>query len=274
MSSTEQNHPFDTATQLTRESNDFHGQTSKRYNNMVGPFGGVTAATLLRAVLEHPERQGIPVSLTINYAAPVSDGGFTIQAEPARTNRSTQHWFIELHQEGKTVVTGTAVFANRRETWSTTEAPFPEVPPVDEISSLPTEGLPAWVQNYNIKTVEGVPLQLSQTKTEETADSVTKQWIQDEPRRPLDFLSLTAICDAFFPRIYVRRKEMIPIGTVSLTIYFHADKKTLDEHGDKEVLGHARALQFHNGFFDQTGEIWTPEGKLLATTSQFVYYKE
>src|SRR5699024_6572478 len=60
--------------QLTRESNDFHGQTSKRYNNMVGPFGGVTAATLLRSVLEHPERQGIPVSLTINYAAPVSDG--------------------------------------------------------------------------------------------------------------------------------------------------------------------------------------------------------
>src|SRR5699024_12693398 len=128
---------------------------------------------------------------------------------------------------------------------------------------MSTNGMPSWAQNYSIKIIEGLPLQLSQIKTEETADSVTIQWTQDEPRRYMDLLSLTAICDAFFPRIYVRRKDMVPIGTVSLTVYFHADTELLTHHGDKSLLAHARALQFQDGFFDQTGEIWSPEGKLL-----------
>lgn len=270
----EQNHPFDTATQVNGESGIYYGHTSERYANMVGPFGGVIAATLLRAVMEHPERKGEPVALTINYAAPVSDGEFTIKTTLARTNRSTQHWFIELCQDKGILITGTAVFASRRETWSSTEMKFPHVPTAKEVKSFPSEGMPPWVHNYDMKIVRGAPLVLSQPNTEDTSDSVTLQWIQDEPRRPVDFLSLTAMCDAFFPRIYVRREQMVPIGTVSLTVYFHIDSEALTEHGNKEVLGHARALQYRNGFFDQTAEMWSPEGKLLATTSQLVYYKE
>ncbi len=270
----EQTHPFDTATQLTEEDGISYGHTSEHYANMVGPFGGITAAVLLGAIMEHPERIGEPVALTINYAAPVAVGAFRISVTPARTNRSTQHWIMELRQEERTVITGTAVFANRRETWSATEAKFPKVPPAKEVESLPAAGLPPWVRSYDMKMIEGAPLALSEPAAPAAADSVTLQWMQDAPRRPLDFLSLAAMCDAFFPRIYVRREPMVPIGTVSLTIYFHADSHTLAEHGDREVLGHARALQFRSGFFDQTAELWTPDGKLLATTSQLVYYKE
>ncbi|WP_042458930.1 acyl-CoA thioesterase [Neobacillus dielmonensis] len=270
----EQNHPFDAATRLTEESGNYHGRTSKCYANMIGPFGGVTAATLLRAAMNHPARQGEPVALTVNYAAPLAEGDFVIKARPARTNRSTQHWMIELTQDDEVIITGTAVFANRRKTWSSTEAQFPSVPTANEVESMPAEGRPAWVNNYDIRIIQGGLSLPSQPKTEDTADSVTIQWIRDEPRRPMDFLSLTAICDAFFPRIFVRRKQVVPIGTVSLTVYFHIDSAELNAHADQEVLGHARALQFHDGFFDQTAEIWTPEGKLLATTSQIVYYKE
>lgn len=274
MNFNEQNHPFDTATQLTGKSGVYYGHTSERYANMVGPFGGVIAATLLRAVMEHPERKGDPVALTINYAAPVSDGDFNIKATPTRMNRSTQHWFIELCQDENIMITGTAVFASRRETWSSTEMNFPIVPTAKEGKSIPSEGMPPWVHNYDMRILQGEPLSLSQTNTKDTSDSVTLQWIEDEPRRPINFLSLAAMCDAFFPRIYVQRKKKVSIGTVSLTVYFHIDSEALTAHGDKEVLGHARALQFRDGFFDQTAEIWSPEGRLLATTSQFVYYKE
>jgi hypothetical protein len=40
------------------------------------------------------------------------------------------------------------------------------------------------------------------------------------------------------------------------------------------VLGHARALQYRNGFFDQSAELWSPGGELLAVTHQMVYFKE
>ena len=36
----------------------------------------------------------------------------------------------------------------------------------------------------------------------------------------------------------------------------------------------ARALNFSNGYFDQTGEIWSRAGTLLASTHQVVYYRE
>ncbi|QPS99466.1 thioesterase family protein [Staphylococcus equorum] len=269
-----QNHQLDEATELSVTADGYHGHTSKSYANMIGPFGGIIASTLLKAVMIHPQCQGEPISLTINYAAPVSDGEFTVKANPVRTNRSTQHWFIELLQSNDTIISGTAVLAKRRATWSSTEAKMPDAPPQDEIKPLPFLKDYPWTQSYDIRIIEGAPSIMSQGDDDKQVDSVTTQWIQDYPQRTMDFLSLTAICDAFFPRIYTRRKQLVPIGTVSLTIYFHTDAKMLAQHAADSVLGQARALQYYNGFFDQEAQIWSPHGHLLATTHQIVYYKE
>lgn len=270
---TNQQHPFDDATKLRKEGNIFIGKTSPKYANMVGPFGGIIAATLLRAALEHPKREGEPVALTVNYAAPISDGEFKIHVSPARTNRSTQHWTIELTQEEKTVITATALFAKRQKTWTSTEAQMPEVASADLIPSLPAEGLPDWVQNYDMRIVQGFP-DLTNPDAEEAKTSITKQWVKDQPERPLDFLSLASMSDSFFPRVFIRRNKMVPAGTVSLTIYFHADAECLASYEAKPILGKAWANRFYDGFFDQSAEMWSEDGKLLATTNQIVYYRD
>ena len=77
-----------------------------------------------------------------------------------------------------------------------------------------------------------------------------------------------------FPRIFVKRASWVPIGTVSFTVYFHADGATLAAMGNQHLLAHARAQQFRNGYFDQSAELWGPGGELLAVTHQIVYYKE
>ncbi|WP_033826575.1 acyl-CoA thioesterase [Bacillus andreraoultii] len=268
----DQNHPFDKAIRLSGEAGNYRGRTTEQYANMVGPYGGIIAATLLKAAMDHPECLGEPLSLTVNYAAPIADGDFEIKAKPARTNRSTQHWIIEFFQNSKTVITGTAIFATRRKTWSKTEVPFPSVPPETEFESIRGKSPLAWMKNYDIRMTKG-PSYLLQTEAEE-ANSENITLMRDEPRRPIDFLSLTALCDVFTPRIFLRRKYTVPIGTVSLTIYFHVDSEELRKHGDHEVVGYSRALKFYNGFYDQTAEVWTREGQLLATTTQIVYFKE
>ncbi len=105
-------HPLDEALALTSfSSGEYTGQTHPGYWNMVGPFGGATAATLLQAILLHPDRLGDPLSLTVNYAGALVEGTFTIQAVPVRTNRSTQHWTLSILQpdaEGAPVVTTTS----------------------------------------------------------------------------------------------------------------------------------------------------------------------
>ncbi|WP_436888976.1 thioesterase family protein [Mammaliicoccus sciuri] len=273
MNSNKKCHPLDSATELFRKSDIYYGCASKSYANMIGQYGGITAAIILKSIINHPKRNGEPISLTINYASPVLSDNFTVKSTPIRTNRSTQHWYVEMFQNKKVVITGTAVFSARRQTWSTLEAEFPDVPSIETIKSTQIENMPPWLDNYDIRTIKGVPKIFSKSQGT-TSDSITIQWMKDYPKRKIDFLSLTAMCDAFLPRIYVKRDDLVPIGTVSLTIYYHVDSKTLEKHGDKEILGCARSSQFYNGFFDQTAELWTPEGQLLATTSQIVYYKE
>ena len=70
-------HAFDEAVALTSTGeNRYSGATSAAYANMVGPFGGITAAAVMRSVLQHPKLLGEPVSLTVNYAAALADGAF------------------------------------------------------------------------------------------------------------------------------------------------------------------------------------------------------
>lgn len=246
--------------------------TSPAYANMVGPFGGVTSGLLLNAVLNHPARQGLPVALTVNFAAPIADGAVDVVPRLVRSNRSTQHWLVEACQDG-TVALATAVFAERRTTWSQPEASAPgDAPPPHELQRMDAAGLPAWIQRYDMRFVHG---DISGGFDGlERADSYSCLWVRDDPPRSMDFPSLAAVCDSFFPRVFLRRRRPMAVGTVSLTTYFHADTAMLAAQADNYALGVARALTFRNGFFDQSAQLWSSTGELMASAYQVVYFRE
>jgi acyl-CoA thioesterase len=265
-------HPFDDAVALTAQPDgSWLGHTNAAYANMVGPFGGITAAQLLNAVLQHPQRLGEPVSLTVNFAAALVDGPFVIEARAARTNRSTQHWVLEMLQDGQTMVTGTAFTALRRGTWSLDDEAMPHCPPP---AALPRVQLPLpmqWINRYETRPITGT---LPAVWDGSGDSSLSRHWMRDDPPRPLDFASLASMSDLFFPRVWRRRATHVPAGTVSMTIYFHAGAPQLQATGTGYLLGQARAQAFRNGYFDQTAQLWNEAGELLATSHQIVYYKE
>lgn len=266
------NHPFDDALRLEATDPDrVRGETTSAWANMVGPFGGLTAALLLRAVESHPERIGEPVALTVNFAAPVADGEFDIAMTIARTNRTNQHWVVELWQDGTIKTNATAVFGIRRDTWSDTELTPLTVPPPDEIE--PT-GLPdpiVWARNYEMRFVEGA---IPGDGAPSAPSSATTLWVRDRQGRDLDFAALTAMSDIFYPRVFLRRGAPSPAGTISLTTYFHVDTHDLAAVAADFILGRAQANRFSRGFFDQSAQIWSRGGDLLATTHQLVYFKD
>ena len=275
-------HPFDEAIALQWQGDgDGHGHgemghwlgnTSAPYGNFVGPFGGISAAQMLNAVLLHPQRLGDPASLTVNFCAAVADGKFSIHARPARTNRSTQHWVIEMTQAGETVLTATAVTAVRRSTLALNEVAMPDVPPPENVPVKQRFAPMEWLKRYEMRFVKGgfpEPLNDSDAGT-----SLTQAWLRDALARPLDFASLAAISDAFFPRLFLRRARFVPVGTVSMTIYFHALAAQLAQVGSGYILGQAQGQHFQNGFFDQTAQLWSQSGEMLVTTHQIVYYQE
>jgi acyl-CoA thioesterase len=270
-------HVFDQAIALSASGDGVYtGTTSPAYANMVGPFGGITAATLLNAVQQHPALLGEPLSLTVNFCAAVADGAFTVTARPVRTNRSTQHWVMEMVQtdasgSAQTVVTATAVTAARRETWSLDDEPMPQVPAPEGLDRA-GEALPvAWVNRYDMRVAEGG---FPQVWDGRSSDSRSRLWMRDSEPRALDLCGLAAMADVFYPRVWLRRATQVPAGTVSLTVYFHAGSTQLAEVGHGWVLGQARAQAFRNGFFDQTALLWNQAGHLLCSSHQVVYFKE
>lgn len=276
-------HPFDAALALEPVGPDrFRGHTSAAYWNMVGPFGGVTAAKVLRSVLQHPALLGEPVSITVNYAAGLVEGAFDILARPVRTNRSTQHWIVELTQptaEGpaQTMITATVLTAARRTTWTQRDMPMPASPAPGDCPRWQGRSGITWFRQYDMRTVQGAMPQVwdgvARAGAPEDA-STSLLWLRDEPPRALDFCALCAYADNFYPRIWLRRPRVVPAGTVSFTVYFHVDGAMLRALGDGYVLAQARGQAFFNGFFDQSAQLWAPDGTLLATSTQIVYYKE
>lgn len=272
--SAQESHPFDEAIALRPQPEEGHyqGYLPAGYFNMVGPFGGVIASTLLNAVLSHPKYEGEPVSMTVNFAGPIADADFDVMATLIRQNRSSQHWTVQLLQDGVIAISALLLMATRRETWEGSDLSMPEgLPSAESLPSFDTSHFTPWFQNYDFRFIEG-ELQPG-LPMKEQASARTRLWIQDKPARGLDFLSLMALSDCFFPRVFLRRGQMMPAGTVSMTTYFHAGSNQLAEIGHQPLLAEARGQRYSRNYFDQVGELWSQNGELIATTQQIVYFK-
>ncbi|MFW9848744.1 MAG: acyl-CoA thioesterase [Candidatus Thorarchaeota archaeon] len=271
MSDNNEIHPFDQAVKLVATSPyTYQGYIPESYANMIGPFGGIIAAVILNGILSHEEHQGDPISLTVNFAGPLADAPFELLVRLMRTNRSNQHWIAELTQDSQVAATATAVLATRQDTWMMPEARAPDAPIPEEVESWKSFGEPKWLDRYDFKFIHG-ELTLS---GELASNSDSLLWVKDKPERPLDFLSLVAISDVFFPRAFIRRQTLGVAGTVTITTNFHADTASLARQASRPILGNARGQRFYRGYYDQVAELWSDEGELLASSVQMVYFKE
>jgi acyl-CoA thioesterase len=270
-------HPFDAALTLTEAgTSSFIGRTHPAYQNMVGPYGGLSAAQALQGVLKHPALLGQPVALTVNFAAAIADGEFQVEVNPVRTNRSTQHWSVVFTQPDasgadSTVLTATVMTAARRSTWSAADLAMPEVPRPSELPRSPFDGRPSWFQRYDMRFCTG---NMPEQWNGDAHESLTQLWVRDDPARALDITGLAAMCDVFYPRVWLRRATPTPAGTVTLTSYFHVGDAELAAASGGYVFAQARGVRYFNGYFDQSAHVWSEAGQLLASSHQLVYFKE
>ncbi len=269
-----QAHTLDEATRLVPLGEGWWtGATHPAYANMAGPFGGVTAAALLNAVMLDERRAADPIALTVNFCGPIAEGEFEIEAKLQRGGKTTQHWSMELRQNGAVTTTASAVCGVRKPVWSHYPVQGPTAPPRDDAPEMSKLGRPRWTRRYSFRFVEG-GLDNYPREDGVIMSPRTLAYIQDAPERPIDFVSLAALSDAFFVRIMHARGTFQPMATISLTTYFHIGADELAALGATPLLGEADAAIFHNGFADQTCALWTPDGRLIANGVQITWYKE
>lgn len=266
-------HPFDAALQLERvDKGVLRGKTSDLYWNLVGLLGGLVNAILVRAVLDDPRRAGMPVALTVNFCAAMSKGDYEIRTNLQRAGKTTQHWSLELHQLGRVCVTGSLICAQRRATWSHRPAQSPAAAWPETLDRFPDFAWAEWLRRFDFRFASGAPEQREPGAEPSTSRSVV--WLRHDPRRALDILMLAMLSDVFFLRIFNVRGYAVPMGTVSLTSYFHANDSELSTLGSDYVLGVTDANVFHNSFHDQASQLWSRDGRLLMSGTQIAWYKE
>jgi hypothetical protein len=130
-----------------------------------------------------------------------------------------------------------------------------------------------WANQYDFRFAEGEPKFAGGGGAQQPSSPYSKLWIADRVPRKLDALSLMSMSDAFFGRVFHARHELVPFGTVSLTTYFHTATDELVAEDTTRVLATADAKIYHRSYGDQTAELWSPDGRLLATTTQIAYFK-
>lgn len=267
-------HPLDRALALTPVAEGlFRGHTSPDYWNMVGPYGGITAAICQRAVLDDPRHIGEPLSLTVNFCAAIAEGPFTVAVDFVRTGRTTQHATIQLRQPDRddptreaVMIQAMAVLGVRREVWRLLQAPRPEAPPADQLTRREVRAGIRWLERFDSRHVK--PL-----LTPPAPGEVQLNRVRDDPPRPLDYPALASLADSFFPAIYPLIGKRVPIATVSMNTYFHIDAAGLAAVGSDYLLGATLSQVYEGGFFDCESQLWHDD-RLIATSQQVVWYRE
>lgn len=223
---------------------------------------------MLNSTLIASERLGDPIALTVNYAAPMAMADYQIDSCAVRTNRTTQHWTMALTQARQTVATGSAVFGLRRPSWHRAEVALPsKLPAADGLTVLERAMPMTWFKQYDLRPIRSLG-------SLDDPQVSTHAWIRDQPPRALDYPALVAICDTVMPWMFRRRKELVPISTVSLSVYFHVSSAELAEVGSDHVYTKAFGQICHAGYMDSNAQIWRRDGVLLATTQQMMWVKD
>ena len=71
------------------------------------------------------------------------------------------------------------------------------------------------------------------------------------------------MADGYYPAIWPRLTELLPAPTIDLTIHFRAP---LPYSGP--VLARFTSRLARDGYFEEDGELWSPDGTLVAQSRQ------
>ncbi len=74
--------------------------------------------------------------------------------------------------------------------------------------------------------------------------------------------------DAWLPAAWFRLTAPVPAPTVELTIHFRAPVVGLALDASQPLLVRFGSQTAHDGLFEEDGEVWTPDGVLLAHSRQ------
>jgi acyl-CoA thioesterase len=237
-------------------------EISEKWWTPRGPLGGYVMAMLLRGMEQEVADPGrMARSLTVSFMRPPAAGPATVHPRIERAGRSLTTASARLEQDGKPMALAFASFSVPWEGPLLDEAPMPQVDP-PEFRSPPDaplpEGAPPFVGQLSMQPRFGDQPFSGSDRAE------TGGWLGLREEGELDAPVVALLSDAWWPAPWARLRELAPAPTIEMTVYFRAPLPL----EDTLLLARFRSRLTRDGFFDEDGELWTPDGTLVAQSRQ------
>ncbi len=230
-----------------------------------GPLGGYVMAIVLRGMelaVEDPGRQAR--SATMHFLRVPQQGPVTVRTTVEREGRSLSTVSARLEQDGELLGLALAAYSKPWEgPLFDDEAPMPDVEPPEGREPLgggpPREGGPPPFMGQLTMHPRFGDRAFSGADRAEVGG-----WLGLLEERPVDALAVALLADAWFPAPWPRLRALAPAPTIDLTVHFRSPLPI----DDALLLGRFRTRQVRDGFFEEDGELWAPDGTLVAQSRQ------
>jgi len=231
-----------------------------------GPNGGFIAAVVLRAIrAEVGDPQRVPRSLTLHYLRPPAAGEVRVEVTVERSGRTATTCSARLFQDDRLLTIALCVLGTGwvgAVDWS---APMPEAPPPEEVEemSLPG-GRPVIFDHLETRAVFG-PAPFS-----DGDEAVTGGWLRTRRPAQMSHELLCLYADAWWPAPFGVVDRVVAAPTLDLTIHFRGQP----DPDDSLCLVRFRSLASAEGTFDEEGEVWSRDGRLLVQSRQLALLRD
>jgi acyl-CoA thioesterase len=233
-----------------------------------GPNGGYVAAIVLRALQAAVgDATRTPRSLTVHYLAPPRPGDVEVHTTIERHGRQLTFASARLVQGGRVLATALAALAGPLPVdFSFVDARMPDAPPPDACAPLapaPIE-IPMRARYQQRGVLEDGRESVATSGTEAVAGG----WIRFAEPCVLDHVAIAAISDAWVPAVFGRMSSRNGVPTIDLTVHFRSRLPHPTMAPEDFCLAMFRTRVVVDGFLEEDGEIWSPDGVLLAHSRQ------
>ncbi len=229
-----------------------------------GAFGGVTLATLYRAIrASEPEDDRVLRVLNGDLSGPLYDEPAEIETTILRRGNNLSNIDARLRQRGEFVARASAVLARDREVENVKihNHPLPDGPDWQELDAvqLPAPPAPVFTQHYEFRPFGDFPFSGS-------SNPIVQGYVRErDPAEHHDYASIIGLLDAHWPTYLVTITQPRPTATIAFTAEFFVDPGKLD--AATPLLYHAHAIAERGGYYLEFRELWQND-TLVALNQQ------
>ena len=264
----------------------WEGEIAPGWDTPRGPLGGYVMAILMHgfelaiaergastaARVDYDSQAGRSArSVTVHFARSPHTGPVTVGATIERQGRSLSTVSGRLEQDGKLIALALGAYSTAWESPLLDRRPMPEVEPPSAADrpapdperdlpagDFPRENPPPFTQRLSMQHRFG-EAPFSRAERGEVGG-----WLGLRERRALDAPAIALLADAWFPAPWPMLTELAPAPTIDLSVHFRAPLPL----PDSLLLGRFTSDLVRDGFFEEDGELWTPDGTLVAHSRQ------